>query len=298
MTGPSNTMAIERHAVSRGARCARALRWLRRFRGWERVASIMSPPGEAGDFVVRNATGVFAGDMTSFIERQLYLFGGYEDEMLDLFRSFMATTERRTILDVGANIGTHAIAFARDFNLVHAFEPNPSMWPRFQRNVALNGLANARLHQTGLGDERADLPFYLTANANLGLGTVCAIEQYDTPLAPAGVAHIEKGDEFVASHGLSSIDAIKIDVQGFEPEVLAGLRETLRQHRPVVWMELGAATANKLASVEALRASFPLPVEIFRFVRAKRFPRVRFRLERVDEGALPQGDYLTRPVPR
>ena len=189
-------------------------------------------------------------------------------------------------------------SFARDFNLVHAFEPNPSMWPRFQRNVALNGLVNVRLHQIGLGVDKAELPLYLTANSNSGLGTVCAIEQYDTPLAPAGLARIERGDDVVATCGVGHIDAIKIDVQGFETEVLAGLRETLRRHRPVVWMELGAGTATKLGSVESLRARFPYAVEIFRFACATRFPRFRYRLERVDEGALPRGDYLTRPVSR
>jgi len=49
---------------------------------------------------------------------------------------------------------------------------------------------------------------------------------------------VRTGDEVVASRGLTNVKIVKIDVEGFEPQVCAGLRETLRQQRPFILMEL------------------------------------------------------------
>lgn len=296
MSNPHSSTPAQRHNVPGTARFVRSLRFLARVRGWERLASFLAPPGQSGDFVVSNAKGVFAGTLASFIERRLYLFGGYEDEYLDLFRSFFRDRKRRIILDIGGNIGTHSIAFARDFESVHSFEPNPSLWPRFLGNVALSQLGNIRLHKTGLGDKAGELPFYLTANGNEGLGTVAALEQYDTPLVASGTVPIRCGDEVVATEKLAGIDAIKIDVQGFEGEVLAGLQATLLQHRPVVWMEVGAGTKTRLESATLLRARFPYPVQIFRFECTSHFPVARHSLCLASGEDLPTADYLIVPL--
>ena len=286
----------QRHNVPAGARLARALRFLRRLPGWERLAAVLAPPGQNGDFIIDNATGRFGGQMSSFIERRLYVFGGYEEEYLALFRQFFAGRKRRTILDIGGNIGTHAIAFARDFDFVHVFEPNAALWPRLLGNVALSQLGNVRLHQTGLGDRAGDLPFYLTANDNQGLGTVAALEQYDTPLVQHGTVPVQRGDDIVAFENIGQIDAIKIDVQGFEGEVLAGLQATLAQHQPVVWMEIGAGTVTQLHTAALLRARFPYHVRILRFQCFRRFPVARHRLNEVSDGELAMADYLIVPL--
>ena len=286
-----------RDDVSLGARAVRALRPLRRLRGFERLAARLAPPGQAGNFVVRNPDGAFAGDMTSFIERRLYLFGGYEEESIALFRRFCADRPRRTMLDVGANVGTHSIALARDFGAVHAFDPNAALWPRFERNVALSGLANVALHKFGLADQAQDLPFYLPASANSGLGTLSEAERYDTPLKQAGTARIERGDDALAAVGIVGIDAVKIDVQGFEQEVLNGLRETLRTSRPVVWLEVGEGPFAGPRGADALRAQFPYSIALFRFACVSRFPAFRYALEPVTGAVLEQADYLIAPAP-
>lgn len=126
------------------ARIARALRNLVALRGWQRRVNRLVPDHSAS-FTVRNGDTVFAGDIGSFIDRQVYLFGGWESTLIQCFLSRIPAGRHGTILDVGANAGTHSIAFARIFETVHSFEPNPMLWPQFEQNMVLNGLTNVRL---------------------------------------------------------------------------------------------------------------------------------------------------------
>ena len=57
---------------------ARKLRFLRDVRGWKWIAQSIVPREADNVFCVKNAHEVHSGHMADFIQRQLYLFGGYE----------------------------------------------------------------------------------------------------------------------------------------------------------------------------------------------------------------------------
>ncbi len=136
------------------ARIARALRDLVALRGWQLLVNRLVPDHSAS-FTIRNGDTVFAGDIGSFIDRQVYLFGGYESAQIRCFLCHIPAERHGTILDVGANAGTHSLVFARIFETVHAFEPNPMLWPQFERNMVLNGLTNVRLNKLALADRNS-----------------------------------------------------------------------------------------------------------------------------------------------
>lgn len=242
-----------------GARIVRSLRFLEGVRGWRRLSSALLPSQPRGAFQVTNEFGVFAGDLSSYMDRQIYLYGDYEAAYLRELRHFLPRERRRTLLDVGANIGTHSLAFAREFAEVHAFEPNPVLWPNFERHLTLNGLANVRLHKVGLGDKDETLPFYLTEYDNLGLGTAAADQVYDVPLRQAGTIRVVNGDAYLAASGVGTIDFVKIDVQGLEIQVLRGLSATLAEHRPYVWLEVNEPTLKEAGSLPGCRGWFLSP---------------------------------------
>jgi FkbM family methyltransferase len=149
----------------------------------------------------------------SFVDRNVYLFGGLDEQEIELFLSLVLSERRDIILDVGANVGTHSLRFCRAFRHVHSLEPNPRIWAQFERNIALNQLSNVTLHRVGLGDRDAQLPFYMIQKPNLGLGTFSNLEQYDMPLIEAGSAPLVRGADYLAAHGIGPVDAIKIDVK-------------------------------------------------------------------------------------
>jgi FkbM family methyltransferase len=283
---------MQTHDLPLGFRLARAGRNFRNVRGWRRLTSLMAPPSVRGHFRVDNDGVIFDGDVGSFIEREIYLYGGYERDAIALFLSLCAG-RRGTILDIGANAGNHSLAFARHFAHVEAFEPNPALWPTFERNVALNAFSNVRLHKVGLGSVAAELPFFNISNGNEGLGTFVTTEQYDEQLEQTGVAQVVVGDDHLASSGIAGIDAIKIDVQGFEREVFLGLRETLARDRPVIWFE--CAGLEGLASTAQVEETLSYAVDLYCMMPGIAGPLHRTVLTRVPPGPLTYGDYVALP---
>jgi FkbM family methyltransferase len=248
----------------------------RRIRGWGRFMTAVLPQDLRGPFVARNAFGLFAGDLGSFIDRQNYLLGGYEKELIDSFLSLLPPGRRGIAIDVGANCGIHAVAFARSFRSVHCFEPNRRLIPALRRNLALNDLHNVTVHEIGLGARREQLPFYAGDKANGGL----QVDTIDGYLAPAVDGRV---------------DAIKIDVQGFEPQVLRGGRHLLARDRPYVWLEISDATLGEFPDVAALRAFFPYPVKVIQFALAGMIWRSE-RSAEVADGPLADGNYFVIPA--
>lgn len=249
--------------------------------------------GRSGRFVVRMNGASFAGDLGSFIDRQAFLYGMYEAPLIKAF--IAASPRRRTVLDVGANVGNHSVAFATAFERVIAFEPNPVLWPALEKNAALNADRNIEIHRIGLSDRAGALPFYNIDNGNFGLGTFLDEEQYDQPLRQHAVAQVAIGDEALGDE--VEVDAIKIDVQGLEAEVLRGLSRTLARCRPIVWTEIGSGTIGHLGSRRAsIEALFPYPVRIRRFEQFHTGPFNRVTLRDWPCNDVKPGDYLIEPA--
>ncbi len=286
----------EQHPRHLGARAARSLRFLCGVRGWGQLVDLVVPGDIAATFVVENPTGWFAGDLSSFLDRRMYLFGEYEREEIQCFLSLVPPSRRGVVLDVGANVGTHSLAFAPHFAAVHAFEPNPILWESFERNMRINEIANVRLHRVALADRDGEMPFYTIAKQNFGLGTLSTIQQYDRPLQSAERVDVVHASRHLEAAGIGRVDAVKIDVQGFEPEVIRGLGPLLARDAPIVWFEVAAGTATKMGSVAALKELFPFPGQLFRFEVQRGALRTTVRLVTAPEGELPLGNYLISPT--
>lgn len=227
------------------------------------MANGLLSPDVSGRFRVENEATWIEGNLGSFLEREIYLYGGYENQLINEFLKLTARTEQRTVLDIGANIGQHSIKIPAVFGQVHSFEPNPKLWDKFENNVSLNQIDKVTLHKCGFANEDSEIPFCNIDNGNEGLGTFSDSEQYDQPLELVGVLKVVRGDDFLRVNEIENVDAMKIDVQGFEGEVLLGLQETIRSTRPVVWLELGAATKIDLSSFKKVPEPFPYPIRPF-----------------------------------
>jgi len=263
-----------------------------------RLVALLVPSDTAGQFVVHNKTGWFAGDLSSFIDRQMYLFGEYEQDKIIQFIAAAPLSRRGVILDIGANVGTHALSFAKSFGAVHSFEPNPQLWSHYEHNAALNQANNMTLHKVALGNKDDEATLYLIDKKNFGLGTLSTFEQYDLPLAPAADVTVAAADFYLETHNLPYVDAIKIDVQGYEPEVLMGLRNTLQRSRPLVWVEVAGGTKWKIHTVADLKSFFPYPTVVRRYAVRSRGLFHTTALEMVDQSGarLVDADYIVAPI--
>ena len=143
-------------------------------------------------------------------------------------------------LDVGANIGLTAIlmALARPEGEVIAFEASPKNAHYLRRNLARNGIANCTVAETAVGAHEGHAAFRETAFAaasHVVRGDPKALPPHDAVRVPVTTL-----DRFLEGRTPRAIDFIKLDVEGFEPPVLAGGAETLARHRCPLYMEFNA----------------------------------------------------------
>ena len=129
---------------------------------------------------------------------------------------------QQTIVDVGANIGNHALFFSQflRWERIICFEPFPANAAVLRENVG----QLAEIHQCALGssEKRAGLRF---SEENFG---ICIVDQ----TLPPTIA-VRTLDSFA----LNDVSLVKIDVEGDDLEVLRGAQETLRRCTPIVVVE-------------------------------------------------------------
>ena len=143
-------------------------------------------------------------------------------------------------LDIGANVGIYALLLSRLLTEghVHAFEPTETA-ALLRQNLAARHAANVVVHELAFGAHSGTIeePIYRIWGA-----------------APETRAYkFTTLDEFAQDAGLARLDCVKIDVDGFDLEVLRGAAETLARFDPWVIVELNHALATRGQSVgEAL----------------------------------------------
>ncbi len=150
--------------------------------------------------------------------------GAYESMQTDQVRGWLSPEE--TFVDIGANAGYYSLLAAKAVGpkgRVIACEPDPTSLVLFEENVRLNGFQNITIHQRAMGNRIGTNNLYLSAD-NAGdhrlwqnggeRDSVSVLEdRLDDLLGP-----------------ISDLHLIKIDVQGYEVDVLWGAERLLRWH--------------------------------------------------------------------
>lgn len=196
----------------------------------------------------------YTGEIKNWIDRNILFFGIYEREVLELIKRLAACGSGKVFVDVGANVGLHALWASRYFASVHAFEPYPPVRARLLDLIERNDIPNIIVHDVGLGSEKGELPFFSPSEENVGTGSF--IPEYSGLNTPYGTLRVAVGDEYLQDD-VDGVDVLKIDVEGYEPDVLRGFRRTLERYRPHIVMELSNVTKRQLGDVGGLFALLP-----------------------------------------
>lgn len=152
------------------------------------------------------------------------------------------TKQRRGAIDIGANIGTHARLMARDFQHVHAFEPNHLCRACLTRNVEGN---NCVVYPFAVSDQSGqEKELFFTPSAQGGGTTQPTEEEAEVwsqkyRLDNAAVETVALDDL-----NLQNIDLVKIDIQGDEAVAIMGMERLLQSQMPVVLMETKGSTSR------------------------------------------------------
>lgn len=171
-------------------------------------------------------------DFRTDVGNKLFYLGAFEKKELSAIEPFLR--EDSVALDIGANIGTHAVfmaSIARN-GKVFAFEPGIPGYRFLLKNCA--NFYNIIPVSIGCSNKNDISPFFNAMDnaysglQDTGIKKIMSIQQILTI----------KIDDFVKLFGLNRVDFIKIDVEGLEDEVIEGAQETLRKYRPVVFSEI------------------------------------------------------------
>ncbi|MGH2561659.1 MAG: FkbM family methyltransferase, partial [Thermomicrobiales bacterium] len=196
----------------------------------------------------------YASTTGDFIGRRVFWRGldGYEGETTRVF--YQLARQARVVLDVGAHTGFFTLlACAANPNArVVAFEPVPRIFDRLNEQIARNGWqARCQTHRTAVADRTGtitlhvpggDLPYSASLDPDGFYGVPG--ELVETP--------VQTIDDACA--GIEAIDLVKIDVEGFEDKVLAGMRQILATAAPAIIFEV--VPGRDVSAVESLLAGF------------------------------------------
>jgi len=158
----------------------------------------------------------------------------YEPYMFEFLNKNLIETNGKDIIDIGANNGSFAIDFAHlvgDNGKVHSYEPQRLIYYQLCGNVFMNGLNNVYCHNLAIGD-CVDKVYMETPN------------YFEKGAVNFGNVKVGKTGDLVIQTPLDSFENeykdvvfIKIDVQGYELNVIKGAEKVIAKHRPYLFVE-------------------------------------------------------------
>ena len=161
------------------------------------------------------------------VERSIYYTGTYEKGTLFIIGNLLR--EGDTFVDVGANIGLMSVfasKIVKDRGKIIAFEPNPETLNILKSNIKLNNISNIETSNYALGKEEKEAKVYDRWDFNRGSATLIKpdieTDSYDVHVIPL-VNYFKKDP---------TIRLMKIDVEGYEMEVLMGAGDILAGEAP------------------------------------------------------------------
>ncbi|MBC7745120.1 MAG: FkbM family methyltransferase [Flavobacterium sp.] len=171
----------------------------------------------------------------NYIECCILETGTYEAEIEKLIS--ISLREGDTALDIGANIGLQSLRMARytgKTGQVLCFEPLPHLQKKLLNNVALNRAVNIKLFPYALSDNSAILQLSVNEQAwNQGTFNIGGNENG----YPKQKIIVMVADDLPELLHLTELHMIKIDVEGFELNVLNGLKKTIVKFKPRIIFE-------------------------------------------------------------
>lgn len=174
---------------------------------------------------------LFIVQMNDLMSQPLF-FGLHMDEVLCL-KSFFP--KNAVVIDVGANIGRWSLLSAKLFQTkkIYSFEPFLETYHRLRKNISLNSSLNIETFNLALNNKSELVTMATASEKNSGMNFIS-----NTKSNSINQVESVTLDFFIQSHDIKKIDLMKIDVEGFEMNVLKGAQQMIQQHHPVIICEI------------------------------------------------------------
>lgn len=195
---------------------------------------------------------LFPGNESS---RSIFVSGFFDPNELSLLAKILKPG--MTFIDAGANMGLYSLFGARKVGAsgqVVAIEPSRREVEIIRGHIEGNGLSNVTLLPVALSDRDGEVELLVAPLEKSGHNTLGAFG-FDTKLDHRERARAMRLDDVVKEQGLARVDVIKMDIEGAEELALRGADCTLREHKPLLLLELSQRSLqHQQSSAERLLA--------------------------------------------
>ena len=185
-------------------------------------------------------------------------FGSYERETIAFIRKFAKPGD--IIFDVGANIGYFSIIFSelvRNEGMVHSFEPSRREYFKLCKNISRNNLYNVFMNNLALGENDSYTQMSIFDDSKYGAYNTLGEVSHKKVLRSSyhsELIRIMRGDTYLSLFPGSDPNLLKIDVEGYESEVISGMSDLLQKDNgPCLIVEICQGThqndVDKIASL-------------------------------------------------
>ncbi len=178
---------------------------------------------------------LFDGTDMRGVPFEILNWGEYEKEERKIYDKII--TDEMVIFDVGANMGWYSILFSKKSknSIIHSFEPIEHTYNHCIENVKINNLKNVHVNNIGLSNKVGKEIFYYSPETSVLTSTKNIINYKNVNKINCSITTL---DSYVEEFKIKSIDFIKCDVEGAELYVLEGGLRTIKNFKPILFLEL------------------------------------------------------------
>jgi FkbM family methyltransferase len=187
----------------------------------------------------------------SVLGNLLFYDGSFEEVEVSYVLEVLRDIRAPVVLDIGANVGWHALnwAISRPDIQVYAFEPSPTSARLLVSNAARNGVDRQVKHLALCVANRVGIAEFYECEDS---GYSSLKDTKRKKVVSKTEVSVTTVDRFVETTGLSKLDVIKIDVEGFETDVVRGACKTLERFSPDLLVEIYGGEASNPCPEETL----------------------------------------------
>lgn len=177
--------------------------------------------------LIETSEGKFFIDPLSNFGDRLLTAGGYEPEMTDSLKRILKNGD--TFLDIGANEGYFSILASRyvgKTGKVICIEPQSRLQCIIIKNIEENKSENIEVFQRAISDSNGTAVLYLSPDMNTGSSGLFRTTKYRTLVENVPLTTLS---QFLGDLNIKKINLMKIDVEGFEYEIILGSKSVFEE---------------------------------------------------------------------
>ena len=233
-----------------------------------KIARLLANPDKQKQylFVKRHKFGFnYSGSLDSFIDWCIYFIGIFNEREINLIKDVgKSLKEKNVFLDIGSNTGEFCMTMAQIFPKVIGVEPFIHVYEQSLVNAKINNLSNIRVFNIALGEKKDKTKIFIPTTNNKGIATIIPPEK-TTNFIEKEVLMLT-ADDFLADNNIEKIEIVKLDAQGYEINVLSGMKKILIDFKPIIFFDVHPKRNLKEDS-QKMFEFFPQSYKIFGVAR-------------------------------